>query len=105
MNPNLLSHVRRRVEVKELYYDGRRGRRSYLVYNPESRTDRINLIKYIAYSLTIVQPLLVSLRGYLHKPDVAWFLHPIMCFLMVVGYGWSEIEWQLRRLAKSIGTR
>ncbi len=98
MNPNILAHAARRVDVKKLYYDGRRGKRSYLVYNPESKIDRLNLAKYIFYSLTFVQPLFLSVRGYVAHPDIAWFLHPVMCFLMVLGYGWSEIRYWIRKL-------
>lgn len=29
--------------------------------------------------ITLVFPLLISLRGFIRKPDIAWFLHPIFC--------------------------
>lgn len=97
MNPSILTTVNRRVEVKKIFYDGRRGKRKYLVYNPHSIKDRVNLIKYIIFSLTFVVPFFEALRGYVKIREKAWFLHPIMCFLMVVGYGISEIEWLLRK--------
>lgn len=97
MNPNILAHVARRVDVKRLYYDERRGKRSYLVYNPNSQIDRVRLATYIVYSLTFIQPFVVALIGFTRKADPAWFLHPVMCFLMMVGYGWSEIVFLLKR--------
>jgi hypothetical protein len=90
--PNILDQVMRRVKVKEYFTDTLRGKRTYLVYNPDSPLDRRNLIAFILCSLTVVQPVCVSVKGFLSKPEPAWFLHPIMCFLMVVGYGWSEIK-------------
>lgn len=91
-NSNLLELVKRRVEVKEDYSDNLRGQRSYLVYNPDSINDRKNLIKYIIFSITFVIPFMESLRGYLKIREKAWFLHPLLCFLMVYGYGSSEIK-------------
>lgn len=96
MNPDVLNLVKRRVEVKESFTDGRRGQRHYLVFNWRSKQDRWNLCKFILFSLTIIEPLSMSIRGYLKIRDPAWFLHPVMCFLMVVGYGWSEIVFQIR---------
>jgi hypothetical protein len=52
--------------------------------------------------------LLLSIKGYMVVPETAWFLHPIVCFLGVFAYGYSEIRNVLysvvkRRLHK--GTR
>lgn len=91
-NPNLIDLVKRRVEIKKIFYDQKRVKRKYLVFNPNSVKDRINLIKYIIFSLTILEPLSESIKGYIKIRDKAWFLHPVMCFLMVTGYGLSEIE-------------
>lgn len=97
MNPDVLTLVNRRVEVKERYTDDRRGWRHYLVFNWRSREDRWNICTYIFFSLTFIQPLMVSIRGYLKIRDSAWFLHPVICFLMVVAYGWSEVVFQTKR--------
>lgn len=102
MKPNVIDLVKRRVHVKKIFYDGRRGKRKYLVFNPSLKQDRRNLFKYIVYSLTFVQPLFVSVKGYLKIRDRAWFLHPAMCFLMVIGYGWSEIQWQFKQAVKKL---
>lgn len=96
--PNLIQSAKRRVEVKEKFYDKYRGKRKYLVYNPNSLHDRINLVKYIFFSLTIIVPLMESIRGYFKIRDRAWFLHPIICLLMVTGYGISEIRWFIKKL-------
>lgn len=95
-NPNITAMVKRRIEIKGIFYDGRRGKRKYLVMNWRSGKDLFNLLKYILLSITVVVPLLESFRGYIKIKDRAWFLHPILCFLMVSGYGWSEIKWKLR---------
>lgn len=94
-NPNIVNHVKRRIEIKKIYYDGKRGKRTYLVMNWNSSRDRMNLFKYILFSLTFIEPFFESFRGYLKIRDKAWFLHPVLCFLMVLGYGWTEITWKL----------
>jgi hypothetical protein len=94
--PGIWLQVKRRIEVKKHFTDEMKGKRTYLVYNPKSSKDRYNLFKYVIYSLTIIEPLMESIRGFLVIPDPAWFLHPLMCILMVFGYGWSEIERKLR---------
>lgn len=95
--PNILDQVRRRVAVKRAFTDEKLGKRIYHVMDWSSPRDRWNLFKYIVFSLTFIQPILVSIRGYLKIRDTAWFLHPVMCFLMVVAYGWSEIVFQTKR--------
>lgn len=100
--PNMIDQVRRRVEVKKHFTEDMKGKRKYLVYNPDSPDDRRNLFWFVFYALTLIQPLSVSIRGYTTIADVAWFLHPVMCFLMVVFYGWSEIERKMKSLASSI---
>lgn len=97
MRPNVIDLVKRRVQVKKIFYDGRRGQRKYLVFNPKSLNDKVNLAKYVLFSLTFVVPFFESVKGYVKiRRDKAWFLHPLMCFMMVVGYGWSEIQRYLK---------
>ena len=38
------------------------------------------------YSLSIIFPLIDSVRGFLHKKDIAWFFHPIACLLTIFIY-------------------
>lgn len=95
--PNIFYYAKRRVWVKETFYDGRRGNRKYLVFNWRSGRDRLNLIKLVFFTLTFIFPLFESIKGYMKIRDKAWFLHPILCFLMVVSYGSTEIEWFIKK--------
>jgi glycosyltransferase involved in cell wall biosynthesis len=90
---SVFSDVKRKVQLKSEFYDKRRGKRKYLVFDWQSGRDRINLLKYIIFSLTFVEPLFESLKGYTRIRDKAWFIHPIFCFLMLLGFGYSEIKW------------
>lgn len=104
--PNILEQVRRRVEVKRQFSDNLRGKRAYLVFNWHNSRDWQRLILYVIYSLTIVQPALFSVKGFLYVRDSAWFLHPVMCFLMVLAYGMSELTYhvyeQIQKITRTV---
>ncbi len=94
---SITAHIRRRVEVKKLFTDEKKSIRTYQIMDWNSPRDRWSLLKYVIFSLTWVQPLLLSMRGFVYKPEPAWFLHPMMCFCMVLAYGWSEMRFWLRQ--------
>lgn len=50
------------------------------------------LLLFIIYSLTWVEPLWISLTGYRKKRDLAWFIHPIFCFLITFVYSWGVFK-------------
>lgn len=98
--PNILNYAKRRAQVKSTFYDARRGKRKYLVFDWNSKRDKINLVKFAFFSLTIVEPLYQSTKGYIRLRDSAWFLHPIMSILMLAIYSFSELRWALLRILK-----
>lgn len=102
IGPNIFTYAKRRLQVKQKFYDGRRGKRRYLVFDWKSKRDRWNLIKYVFFSTTLIFPFYESIRGYKRVRDPAWFLHPILCFIMLFVYSISELRWFTRRIIKSI---
>lgn len=101
IEPNIFTYAKRRLQVKQKFYDGRRGKRRYLVFNWKSKRDRWNLAKYIFFSTTLVFPFYESMRGYIKIRDTAWFLHPLLCLIMLFVYGISEFRWFVASLSKS----
>lgn len=97
ITPSIFTYARRRVQVKQTFYDSRRGKRKYLVFSWRSGKDILNLIKFTILSLTFIFPLYESIKGYIKIRDKAWFLHPIICFLIIASYGKSEIMRFLRK--------
>jgi glycosyltransferase involved in cell wall biosynthesis len=95
---SLIQDVRRKIQLKHEYYDKKRGMKKYFTFNWSSGRDRINLLKYIFFTLTFVEPLTESIRGYMKIRDSAWFVHPVFCFLMLVGHVYSEGRWVLKKI-------
>lgn len=46
----------------------------------------LQLIGVILLMITLVYPLYQSVKGYMKKPDLAWFLHPFFCFALPMMY-------------------
>jgi glycosyltransferase involved in cell wall biosynthesis len=84
---NIGTFLKKRRRYFEKLYLKNKANRRYHLYDPSK--DFWKLVKFVVYSLTIVQPLYLSIRGYLKIRDKAWFLHPVICFLTVLNYGIS----------------
>ncbi|TSC88426.1 MAG: glycosyl transferase family protein [Microgenomates group bacterium Gr01-1014_16] len=87
----IINNIKKRVEYMSLHHQKLSKHRRYLVFNSRSESDVFNLIKFIVYTVTIVRPLSESLAGYIKIRDIAWFLHPIACWLFLLGYGYAVI--------------
>lgn len=55
-------------------------------YHIVTRKDYPKLLLFIFFSLTFIQPLYLSIRGYRKKSDFAWFIHPVFCFIITLVY-------------------
>ena len=64
--------------------------------------DIVRLIWFIICSLTLIQPLLLSVKGWLKIKDVAWFLHPVVCGMTLGTYSILVIHLGLRKLSQSL---
>lgn len=60
--------------------------RRYSVFDINSLEDRVNLAKYIFFTVTLIEPLIQSVRGFLRIKDIAWFMHPLACWLFLIYY-------------------
>jgi glycosyltransferase involved in cell wall biosynthesis len=89
---NMMVFLRKRVRYMRLHYQKRSGDRRYRVFDPESKRDVMRLLLFIFFSFTFIQPLYISLRGYLKLRDSAWLLHPIFCFCIAISYSIAIIS-------------
>lgn len=83
--------AKRKRYMEDLYLRDRVNRR-YLLY--DKKRDHKKIMAYCFYAGTFVGPFIFALWGYSKKRDIAWFLHPIVCFFFLVIYGFSVINWQ-----------
>lgn len=55
-------------------------------------------IKYTLYSLLIIPSIIDSIRGFIKKPDLAWFFHPLACYLTWWIYFFVTVKYKLNLL-------
>jgi hypothetical protein len=90
------SFLQRRMLFMRQYHMGSNGLkaqslRRYSVYESQ---DSWKLVWFIFISLSGVITLIDSVRGYRKIQDNAWFLHPFLCFSLVVLYAWVVISYK-----------
>lgn len=79
-------------DIKGFIIKTRRRMRDFVVFNrrrksyPWMSLNRGGLAKFILYTLTLVPLLRQSRLGYRKKPDRAWFLHPLLCWITLISY-------------------
>ena len=91
---NLFSFLRKRIRFMEVYHQKDYTLRRWKLYEPR---DTLKLLVFAVYSATFLRPLFDSLKGFLKVRDLAWFLHPLMCFVILVAYSLTTIQkWLIR---------
>jgi glycosyltransferase involved in cell wall biosynthesis len=60
-----------------------------------NKTNKSELLKFILYTLLIIPMLFDTFRGFIHKPDIAWFFHPIACYITLIVYSAIYIKYKL----------
>ena len=96
---NIFSFLRKRYRYG-LQHAFNKNRRWHLVDFRKPR-DIVRLIWFILCGLTLVQPLILSLKGYMKIRDAAWFIHWPVCMATLITYGLLIIYLGLRKLSQS----
>jgi hypothetical protein len=63
----------------------------------ETKQDKLRLLWFILCTITLIQPLYLSVKGYRVIKDKAWFLHLIVCWATLITYG----LWVIKRIIKN----
>ncbi|MEK7592864.1 MAG: glycosyltransferase family 2 protein [Patescibacteria group bacterium] len=95
---SIFNMIKRRLYYRKVYFENKRNARKYLVFNPHSNTDKINLVKFCIFTATWVEPIIQSIKGFNKIPDPAWFLHPLICWIYLIGYAQFEVRKALSKL-------
>ena len=59
------------------------------------QNNKNGILKFSLYTILIIPALFDSIRGYFHKPDFAWFFHPIACYLTLIVYSTVYLKYKL----------
>ena len=92
---NLFRFMRKRYRyARDLYCD--RSDRRWKVISTGS--DYLQLLSFILCTLTVVQPVICSIRGFIKIRDFAWFWHWPVCIAFLFTYGVLTVRTCLKRL-------
>jgi len=90
---SLGSLIKKRIAFLASYYLKTKQKRRYLVYNPRKIKDTVKLLLFVVYTVTFIKPFIDSLRGYFVIRDLAWFIHPVICWVYLYAYSAATIRW------------
>lgn len=90
---------KRRKYALNLYFKKQATRR-YHLYNPQ--TDKLKLLLFVLFAMTLIEPLIRAVRGYWKIRDAAWFLHPIICFVITINYLYTLVLFQIYQWKNTI---
>lgn len=79
---------KQRRRIQDYLFFQRMGLRQY----PWQRLKKLGLFKFIFFSVTMLPLIGQSLKGFIRKPDPAWFFHPFACWITLVIYGFGVIK-------------
>jgi len=57
-----------------------------------NQINKSGTIKFIFYTVLIIPMFIDTFRGFLHKPDLAWFFHPLACIITLYLYTMNTIK-------------
>jgi len=73
--------------IKDYFYFKSKKMRSF-----EYKIKSFGFIKFIIYTLLIFPLLLQSINGNMRKKDMAWFFHPVACWITLTVYAFATIQ-------------
>jgi len=59
-----------------------------------SQANQTGILKFILYTVLIIPMLFDTFRGFFHKPDSAWFFHPLACFITLYLYTINSLKFK-----------
>ena len=85
-------------DLKVFYRKQKRRIRDFLFFRkstdrsyPWKQNKWYNVLIFAVCCLLFFPLIFQSIRGFMNKPDRAWFLHPIFCWLTLWAYAWGTI--------------
>lgn len=88
--------IKKRIAFLSHYYLNSSVKRRYYIYNPHSFNSTLRLLRYIIYTVTFVKPFFDAFRGFFVIPDMAWFAHPVICWIYLISYAVATVKQRMR---------
>ena len=92
---DFIKFLLRRKRIMERQYFESLKKRRYAVF--VSSQDKLGLVKFVLYTITLIKPLYDSIRGFIKVRDFAWFLHPFVCVSFLTIYSLAVLDRQLKK--------
>ncbi len=86
-----LKNIFKRISYMKVHHDQLKDLRRYKVFNASLRSDQLGLLKFIFFTLTLIEPFYLSLKGYSRLRDRAWFIHPFVCIGFLFAYAYASV--------------
>lgn len=81
-----------RRRAQDFHYFAARGERTY----PWEELSRTRVAQFCAYTLLVVPTMVQAMRGFSHRPDTAWLIHPLACWITLGVYASETLRAWLR---------
>lgn len=82
-----------RRRTHDFFYYSCKGDRTY----PWRKSSLVGVATFCMYTLLVVPTVAQALWGFMRKPDLAWFFHPIACVITLVVYATETVRAALGR--------
>lgn len=104
-NPILFAKVKNGIvhlycgnDVKKFIRKQKRRIKDYLFYKkkgtrvyPWQKQNSLGIVKFVLSCVLVFPLLFQTLKGYLKKKDIAWFFHPLACWITLIVYSQGRI--------------
>lgn len=82
----LSRNITKRLKYMKIHHIGLSGVRRYKVFDPKSLSDQIKMVRSLVFILTLIEPVLRAIRGYLKTGNANWLFHPLVSVLITFAY-------------------
>lgn len=73
--------------IRDYFHHAQKSERTY----DYASVPKTKYLWFVLATVTVVPLLFQSLKGYLRKPDPAWWFHPAACWITLWEYGWGTV--------------
>jgi len=94
---NGIIHTYCQSSIKKFYLKQTRRATDFYVFrhlrrSPFSNNNILPSIKFSLYTLSVIPLFIHTLVGFVKKPDIAWFFHPLACFITLYCYSLATVK-------------